>query len=104
MIYRADARLLQASPEDHKSGKAGSGVQHLCYIEATIEMLRRWAVNTLVRILSYIPKVSVNRVWLLHEFCADYELGRLRSQGLSTGLTYFDTTSTAGWNPPMCTL
>lgn len=42
-------------------GKSVGGKQHLEYIEAMIEMHAQMSVvNTLVGLLGYIPKVSVN--------------------------------------------
>lgn len=60
LVEKAD-QLFQALPDDHKTGTATGGEQHLEYIEAIIEMHAQMsAVNTLVGILGYIPKVSVN--------------------------------------------
>ncbi|EGP53996.1 transcriptional repressor (plasmid) [Agrobacterium tumefaciens F2] len=60
LVDEAD-RLFHALPEDHKSGKAAGGAQHLIYIQACMEMhAQMYVVNTLVTILGYIPKVSVN--------------------------------------------
>ncbi len=60
LVEKAD-QLYQALPEDHQTGKAMGGEQHLEYIEAMVEMHAQMsAVNTLVGILGYIPKVSVN--------------------------------------------
>lgn len=60
LVEKAD-QLFQALPDDHKTGTAAGGEQHLEYIEAMIEMHAQMsAVNTLVGILGYIPKVSVN--------------------------------------------
>ncbi len=54
-------QLFQALPEDIKAGTITGGAQHLEYIEAMIEMhAQMGAVNTLVGLLGYIPKVSVN--------------------------------------------
>lgn len=54
-------RLFQALPETYKSGKEAGGAQHLTYIQACMEMhAQMYVVNTLVAILGYIPKVSVN--------------------------------------------
>ena len=48
-------------PEDHKVGKAVGGAQHLSYIEACIEMHAQMsALNTLLSIIGYIPKVLMN--------------------------------------------
>lgn len=60
LVEKAD-QLFQALPEDYKTGKAAGGEQHLEYIEAMIEMHAQMAaVNTLVGVLGYIPKVSMN--------------------------------------------
>lgn len=60
LVDEAD-RLFQALPENYKSGKATGGTQHLSYIQACMEMhAQMYVVNTLVTILGYIPKVSVN--------------------------------------------
>ncbi|WP_085033693.1 transcriptional repressor TraM [Ensifer aridi] len=60
LVDKAD-KLFQALPDDYKSGKATGGAQHLRYIEASIEMHAQMSVvNTLISILGYIPKVSVN--------------------------------------------
>ncbi|MBB6182291.1 transcriptional repressor TraM [Pseudorhizobium flavum] len=60
LVDEAD-RLFQALPENYKSGKATGGSQHLSYIQACMEMhAQMYVVNTLVTILGYIPKVSVN--------------------------------------------
>ncbi|WP_223565168.1 transcriptional repressor TraM [Agrobacterium tumefaciens] len=60
LVEKAD-RFFQALPEDYKTGKSVGGKQHLEYIEAMIEMHAQMsAVNTLVGLLGYIPKVSVN--------------------------------------------
>lgn len=60
LLAKAD-ELFQALPDDYKAGKATGGTQHLGYIEASIEMHAQMsAVNTLVSILGFIPKVSVN--------------------------------------------
>lgn len=60
LVDEAD-QLFQALPEDYKSGKAAGGSQHLTYIQACMEMhAQMYVVNTLVTILGYIPKVSVN--------------------------------------------
>lgn len=59
-VEKAD-EFFQALPEDYKTGKSVGGEQHLEYIEAMIEMHAQMsAVNTLVALLGYIPKVSVN--------------------------------------------
>ncbi|EHH03550.1 transcriptional repressor [Agrobacterium tumefaciens CCNWGS0286] len=60
LVEKAD-QLFQALPEDHQMGKSVGGKQHLEYIEAMIEMHAQMSVvNTLVGLLGYIPKVSVN--------------------------------------------
>ena len=60
LVENAD-RLFQALPDTYKSGKATGGAQHLTYIQACMEMhAQMYVVNTLVTILGYIPKVSVN--------------------------------------------
>jgi TraR antiactivator len=60
LVEKAD-QLFQALPDDYKTGTGAGGAQHLEYIEAMIEMHAQMsAVNTLVGLLGYIPKVSVN--------------------------------------------
>ncbi|MBY2973118.1 transcriptional repressor TraM [Rhizobium leguminosarum] len=60
LVEKAD-KLFQVLPDDYKAGTATGGEQQLVYIEAMIEMHAQMsAVNTLVGILGYIPKVSVN--------------------------------------------
>ncbi|NTA40229.1 transcriptional repressor TraM [Agrobacterium salinitolerans] len=60
LLEKAD-QLFQALPQAYKTGKAVGGVQHLEYIQAMIEMhAQMGALNTLVGLLGYIPKVSVN--------------------------------------------
>ncbi|WP_337271393.1 transcriptional repressor TraM [Oryzifoliimicrobium ureilyticus] len=60
LVEKAD-RLFQALPEDYKTAKAAGGEQHLEYVEAMIAMHAQMsALNTLTRILGYIPNVSVN--------------------------------------------
>ncbi len=60
LLDKAD-QLFQALPEDYRSGKAAGGVQHLEYIEAMIEMHAQMsALNTLLGILGYVPKIAVN--------------------------------------------
>lgn len=60
LVEKAD-QLFQALPDDYRTGKANGGVQHLEYIEAMIEMHAQMsAVNTLVGVLGYIPKVAAN--------------------------------------------
>ncbi|RWO59914.1 MAG: transcriptional regulator [Mesorhizobium sp.] len=60
LVDEAD-QLFQALPDDCKSGKATGGAQHLEYIQACMEMhAQMYVVNTLITILGYIPKVSVN--------------------------------------------
>jgi hypothetical protein len=60
LLEKAD-QLFQVLPDDIKIGTAAGGEQHLEYIEAMIEMhAQMCAVNTLVGLLGFIPKVSVN--------------------------------------------
>lgn len=60
LVDEADG-LFQRLPEDYKSGKVTGGAQHLSYIQACMEMhAQMYVVNTLITILGYIPKVSVN--------------------------------------------
>lgn len=60
LLEKAD-QLFQALPQDYKTGTAAGGAQHLEYIEAMIEMhAQMGALNMLVGLLGYIPKVSVN--------------------------------------------
>lgn len=60
LVEKAD-QLFQVLPDDIKTGTSAGGAQHLEYIEAMIEMHAQMsAVNTLVGLLGYIPKVSVN--------------------------------------------
>ncbi|CAM3717018.1 transcriptional repressor TraM (plasmid) [Agrobacterium radiobacter] len=60
LVETAD-ELFQALPEEYKSGELTGGPQHLRYIEASIEMHAQMsAVSSLIRILGYIPKVTVN--------------------------------------------
>ena len=60
LLEKAD-QLFQALPQGYKIGKAAGGQQHLEYIEAMIEMHAQMsALNTLVELLGYIPKVSAN--------------------------------------------
>jgi hypothetical protein len=60
LVEKAD-QFFQALPEDYQTGKSVGGELHLEYIEAMIEMHAQMsAVSTLVGILGYIPKVSVN--------------------------------------------
>ena len=60
LLEKAD-QLFQALPDDYKTGKATGGVQHLEYIEAMIEMHAQMsAVNTLLGVLGYIPKMPAN--------------------------------------------
>lgn len=60
LVAKAD-ELFHALPDDYKAGKATGGEQHLSFIEASIEMHAQMsAVNTLINILGYIPKASVN--------------------------------------------
>ncbi|MGO6748130.1 transcriptional repressor TraM [Rhizobium ruizarguesonis] len=60
LVEKAD-QLFQALPADHKTRTAVGGEQHLEYVEAMIAMHAQMnALSTLVRILGYIPHVSVN--------------------------------------------
>ncbi|MCD4662534.1 transcriptional repressor TraM [Agrobacterium sp.] len=60
LVEKAD-QLFQILPDDYRTGKATGGVQHLEYIEAMIEMHAQMsAVNTLVGVLGYIPKIATN--------------------------------------------
>ncbi|NLS21297.1 transcriptional regulator [Rhizobium sp. P40RR-XXII] len=60
LVAKAD-KLFQALPDDYKTGKAAGGAQHLDSIGASIEMHAQMSVvNTLVSILGYIPKASMN--------------------------------------------
>jgi TraR antiactivator len=60
LVEKAD-QMYQALPEDYQTGKSAGGKQHLEYIEAMIEMHAQMsAVNTLVGLLGFIPKVSIN--------------------------------------------
>lgn len=60
LVGEAD-QLFQALPENYKSGKVTGGTQHLRYIQACMAMhAQMYVVSTLVTILGYIPKVSVN--------------------------------------------
>lgn len=60
LVEKAD-QLFQALPDEYKTGTTVGGAQHLEYIETMIEMhAQMGAVNTLVGLLGYIPKVSVN--------------------------------------------
>nr|WP_236773890.1 transcriptional repressor TraM [Agrobacterium tumefaciens] len=60
LLDKAD-QLFQALPQEYRTGTAAGGAQHLEYIEAMIEMHAQMsALNMLVGILGYIPKVSVN--------------------------------------------
>lgn len=60
LVGKAD-QLFQALPDNLKTGNAVGGAQHLVYIEAMIAMhAQMLAVNTLLDILGYIPKVPVN--------------------------------------------
>lgn len=60
LVDNAD-QLFQTLPDSYKSGKAAGGTQHLTYIQACMDMhAQMYVVNTLVTILGYIPKVSVN--------------------------------------------
>lgn len=60
LVEKAD-QVFQALPKDYQMGRSVGGEQHLEYIEAMIEMHAQMnAVNTLVGLLGYVPKVSVN--------------------------------------------
>ena len=60
LVATAD-KLFQALPDDFKTGIAVGGAQHLAYIEAMIAMhAQMQAVNTLLEILGFIPKVPAN--------------------------------------------
>lgn len=60
LVEKAD-ELFQALPETYKSGEMCGGLQHIRYIEASIEMHAQMsALNTLISILGFIPKVVVN--------------------------------------------
>ena len=60
LVANAD-RLFQALPDEYKTGITVGGAQHLAYIEAMITMHAQMiAVDTLLNILGYIPKVPVN--------------------------------------------
>ncbi len=60
LVAKAD-HLFQALPEDYKTGRETGGAQHLEFIEAMIEMHTQMnALNTLIDLLGFIPKVSVN--------------------------------------------
>lgn len=60
LVEKAD-QLFQALPDNYKTREVVGGEQHLEYIEAMIEMHAQMAaVNTLVGVLGYIPKVTVN--------------------------------------------
>jgi len=60
LLDKAD-QLFQALPEEYRTGKVTGGVQHLAYIEAMIEMHAQMsALNTLLGVLGYIPKMATN--------------------------------------------
>ena len=60
LVEKAD-QLFQVLPDDYRTGKATGGVQHLKYTEAMIEMHAQMsAVNTLLVVLGYIPKMAAN--------------------------------------------
>jgi hypothetical protein len=60
LVEKAD-QFFQALPQDYQTGKSVGGEQHLEYIEAMIGMHAQMsAVSTLIGLLGYIPKVSVN--------------------------------------------
>ncbi|MQW02665.1 hypothetical protein GHK45_02050 [Sinorhizobium meliloti] len=59
LVEKAD-QLFLVLPDEYKTGTATGGEQ-LEYLEAMIEMHAQMsAVNALVGVLGYIPKVSVN--------------------------------------------
>ena len=54
-------KLYEMLPNDYQVGKAVGGPQHLAYIKACIEMHAQMsALNTLLSIIGYIPKASMN--------------------------------------------
>ncbi|RYE64532.1 MAG: transcriptional regulator [Oxalobacteraceae bacterium] len=58
LVVKAE-QLFQALPDDYRTGKSTGGVQHLEYIEAMIEMHAQMsAVNTLIGVLGYVPKIA----------------------------------------------
>lgn len=60
LVEKAD-ELFQALPEGYKSGELTGGPQHLCFIEASIEMHAQMsALSSLLSILGYTPKVTMN--------------------------------------------
>ncbi|WP_320200794.1 transcriptional repressor TraM (plasmid) [Agrobacterium sp. rho-13.3] len=60
LVEEAD-NLFQALPENYKCGKMTGGDQHVRYIEAAIEMHAQMTiVATLVAVLGYVPRVSIN--------------------------------------------
>ncbi|WP_430246261.1 transcriptional repressor TraM [Neorhizobium sp. DAR64861/K0K2] len=60
LLDKAD-QLFQALPEEHRTAKVTGGLQHLEYIEAMIEMHAQMsALNTLLGVLGYIPKMATN--------------------------------------------
>ena len=60
LLEKAD-QLFQALPEEYRTGKATGGIQHLEYIKAMIEMHAQMsALNTLLGVLGYIPKMATN--------------------------------------------
>lgn len=60
LVEKAD-ELFQALPEGYKSGELTGGPQHLCFIEASIEMHAQMsALTSLLSILGYVPKVTMN--------------------------------------------
>ena len=60
LVSKAE-RMFQTLPEEYRRGKAAGGAQHLAYIEAAMEMHAQMSVvNTLLDILGYVPKLSVN--------------------------------------------
>lgn len=60
LVEEADL-LFQALPEDYQTGKASGGDQYLTYIKSCIDMhAQMYVVNTLITVLGFIPKVTVN--------------------------------------------
>lgn len=60
LVEEAD-QLFHALPDDYKTGKASCGEQYLTYVQSCIDMhAQMYVANTLITILGYIPKVTVN--------------------------------------------
>ncbi len=60
LVERAD-KLFQALPAAIRNGESVGGTRHLEYIDAMIEMHAQMsALSTLISLLGYTPKVSVN--------------------------------------------